>query len=146
VSRRGVCIVLGLKDNMKLEIHSVGNPQFLRFVIANDQGEVFDGDGWNKDQNRAMLYSEGREVAVQYNALQERLYETCSLREFAVTLNIRVRSEESFTQKELEDYLERAVAIMLDHEKGTGPTPNSMVQLDVTWAEMKEKGISEKKG
>jgi hypothetical protein len=70
---------------MKLEIHPVGNPQFVRFVIANDQGEVFDGAGWNKDQNRAMVYNEGQEVARQFNALQERLYEKCPLREFART-------------------------------------------------------------
>ena len=131
---------------MKLEIHPVGNPQFPRFIIANDQGEVFDGDGWNKDQNRAVLYSEGQEVARQFNALQEAMYRDWSIREFGVTLNIRVRSAQPFTQKELEDYLEWAVAIMLDHDKGTGPTPNSMVQLDVTWAEMKEKGVTEKRG
>lgn len=131
---------------MKLEIHPVGNPQFLRFVITNDQGEVFDGDGWNTDQNRAILYAEGQEVARQFNALQDAMYRDCLLREFAVTLNIRVRSTQPFTQKELEDYLERAVAIMLDHDKDTGPTPNSMVQLDVTWREMKEKGVTEKRG
>jgi hypothetical protein len=134
-----------LEGNMKLEIHPVGTPQFPRFVIANDQGEVFDGDGWNKDQNRAMLYSEGPDVALAFNALQETMFKDCTLRKFAVTLNVRVRSAQPFTQKELEDYLERAVAIMLDHDKGTGPTPNSMVQLDVIWAEMKEKGVSEKK-
>ncbi len=131
---------------MKLEIHPVGNPKFPRFVIANDQGEVFDGDGWNKDQNRAILYAEGQEVARQFNALQEAMHRDWPIREFAVTLNVRVRSAHPFTQRELEDYLERAVAIMLDHDKGTGPTPNSMVQLDVTWREMKERGVTEKRG
>jgi hypothetical protein len=146
VSKRGVCIVLGLEDNMQLEIRPVGNPQFPRFVIANNQGEVFDGGGWNKDQDRAMLYSEGQDVALAFNALQKAMFRDCTLREFAVTLNVRVRSAQPFTQKELEGYLERAVAIMLDHDKGTGPTPNSMVQLDVTWAEMKERGVTEKRG
>jgi hypothetical protein len=64
--------------------------------------------------------------------------------EFTVALNIRVRAGEPFTKQQLAEYLERATSIMLDHDKGTGPVKNSMVQLDVTWAGLAEKCVTNK--
>jgi hypothetical protein len=130
---------------VKLEIHPVGNEKYPRFIIARSDGKVFDGTGWNEDRGRAILFTEGQAVALQFNALQEAMYKEWPLREFTVSLNIRVRSGSSFSKKELEDYLERATSILLDHDKGTGPVPNSMVQLDVTWARLVEKTANEKK-
>jgi hypothetical protein len=127
---------------MKLEIQAIGNPEFSRFIITNDQGEVFDGSGWNNDRSQAALFNQSQAVAVQYNALQDQMYEGCPLREFTVPLNIRVRSAAPFTQKQLEEYLEQVTSIFLDHEKGTGPVEDSMVQLGVTWAGLKEKADS----
>jgi len=129
---------------VKLHIQAVGNPGFPRFIITTDQGDVFDGTGWTKDRSRAALFSESVAVAVQFNALQEAMYQHCPLREFTVPLNIRVRSAHPFSKKSLEEYLERATRIMLDHDKcGTGPVEDSMVQLEVTWAAMQEKTPAE---
>jgi RHS repeat-associated protein len=45
-----------LEDNMKLEIHPVGNPEFPRFIIANDR----EWDAWTANKgvqyNRARYY------------------------------------------------------------------------------------------
>lgn len=125
----------------KLEIQTVGKPEFPRFIIATNDGEVFDGSGWNMDRNEAALFTCGQTVAVAFNALQEQMYLECPLREFTVPLNIRVRSAAPFTQNELEEYLERATTIFLDFEKGSGPVDESIVQLAVTWREMKEKAV-----
>lgn len=130
----------------KLEIQPVGNPEYPRFLIANDQGEVFDGTSFTKDWNQATIFNKGQAVALQYNALQEAMCKDWPIREFTVPLNIRVRSGSSFSKKELEEYLERATSIFLDFEKGTGPVENSMVQLAVTWREMKEKAPAEAEG
>lgn len=129
---------------VRLEIHPVGTQEFPRFVIATSDGEVFDGIGWTKDRNRAVLFAEGREVALTFNALQDQQFKNMPLTEFSVTLNVRVRAGESFTKEQLAEYLERATCIMLDHEKGTGPVEQSMVQLDVTWAGLIEKPANEK--
>ena len=126
----------------KLEIQTVGKPDFPRFIIATGDAEVFDGTGFTTDQNQAVLFTEGQAVAVQFNALQEQMYQDFPLREFTVTLNIRVRSAAPFTQQELEQYMEGATRIFLNHEKGTGPGEESMVQLGVTWREMHEKAES----
>lgn len=124
---------------MKLEIQATGgNPKYPRYIIVKDTGEVFDGAGWNKDRNKAVMYVEGQEIAVQFRNLEETLHNHLPLREFKVTLNVSVRAEESFTKEELASYLERAVAILLDHSKGTGPTENSLVQCSVTWDKLRE--------
>jgi hypothetical protein len=126
----------------RLEIQTVGKPEYPRFIIATKDGEVFDGRGWTRDRNRAALYTCGQEVAARFNSLQEAMCQDWPIREFTVTLNIRVRSAAPFTQKELEEYMEQATSIFLDQEKGTGPVDESMVQLAVTWREMKEKADS----
>jgi hypothetical protein len=93
-----------------------------------------------------VLFTEGQDVALAFNALQEAQFKDCTLREFTVTLNVRVRAGEPFTKEQLAEYLERATCIMLDHDKGTGPVENSMVQLDVTWAGLQEKSATKKEG
>ncbi len=123
---------------MQLEIQVVGNTKFPRFVIARSDGQVFDGRGWNTDRSKAILYNESMAVALQYNALQDTMCKDWPIQEFTVPLNIRVRSAQPFSQAELEEFLEKAVAILIDQDKGTGPTPYSMVQLDVTWREIQE--------
>jgi hypothetical protein len=128
---------------VRLEIQTVGTHKFPRFIIARSDGQVFDGTGWNRDRGRAALFNEGQDCARTFNALQEAQFKGMTLTEFSVTLNVRVRAGEPFTKEQLAEYLERATCIMLDHDKGTGPVENSMVQLDVTWREMTERYAAE---
>jgi hypothetical protein len=130
----------------RLEIIPVGNAEFPRFIIQNTGGRVFDGEKMVSDRNKAMVFAEGRDIALAFNALQDAMFKDCPLTEFTVALNIRVRAGEPFTKQQLAEYLERACCIMLDHDKGTGPVEDSMVQLDVTWAGLVEKTTSGKKG
>lgn len=123
---------------MKLEIQAVGNPKFPRYIIVNDKGEVHDGTGWNKDRKRAERYAEGQHLATAFSALEQAMYDHLPLRQFTVALNVSVRAEESFTKADLAAYLASATCIFLDHAKGTGPTENSLVQLNVIWNELKE--------
>lgn len=125
---------------MKLEILAVGSPKFPRFIIANDQGDVFDGTSFTNDRDQAILYAEDQAVALQHNILQEAMFKGCPLQEFVVPLNIRVRAAGRYTKEELEECLERMVSIIIDQEKAASPFQESMVQLDVTWRAMQEKG------
>jgi hypothetical protein len=125
-----------------LEIIPVGNPKYPRFLIQDTSGSVFDGEKMVADRTQAALFAEGQDVATAFNALQEAQFKKMPLTEYSVTLNVRVRSGEPFTKEQLAEYLERATCIMLDHDKGTGPVEQSMVQLDVVWAGLTEKSVS----
>ena len=130
---------------MKLEIQAVGNPKFPRYIIVNDHGEVHDGTGWNKDRKRAERYAEGQHLATAFSALEEAVYNHLPLRQFTVNINVSVRAEEPFTKADVTAYLASATCIFLDHAKGTGPTENSLVQLNVAWNEMRENGVTDGK-
>lgn len=123
----------------RLEIIPVGSLEFPRFIIQDTGGRVFDGEKMVSDRKKAVLFSEGQDVAFTFNALQDAMFKDCPLTEFTVALNIRVRAGEQFTKQQLAEYLENACCIMLDFDKGTGPVEQSMVQLDVTWAGLVEK-------
>lgn len=125
---------------MKLEIQSTGNPQFPRFLIANDNGEVWDGTAWTLNRDKAILFTEGQTVARQFRELEEAQAAHLPLHEFGVTLNIRVRSPRPVSQEELANYLEKTVSILIDRSKGDGEF-DGVVQMDVTWKEMKEKVV-----
>ena len=124
---------------MKLEIQAVGNPKFPRYIILNDKGEVHDGTGWSKDRKRAEIYAEGQHLATAFSALEEAAYNHLPLRQFTVNINVSVWADQDFTKMDLTAYLQSATCLFLDHAKGTGPTENSLVQLNVAWNEMKEK-------
>jgi hypothetical protein len=83
---------------------------------------------------RAVLYSEGQTVALQYNKSRSAFTRPVRSVSSPSPLNVRVRSAQPFTQAELEEYLERAIAIVLDHDRGTGPTPLSSRQRQGTQA------------
>ncbi len=129
----------------RLEIIPVGNAEFPRFIIQDTDGRVFDGEKMVSDCMKAALFSEGQSVATAYNALQDAMFKDSPLTEFTVALNIRVRAGGPFTKQQLAEYLEGACCIMLDHDKGTGPVEESMVQLDVTWAGLVEKTSNQEK-
>ena len=87
-----------------------------------------------------MVFVPGNDVAWAFNAVQEAEYKNYPLREFTVAMNVRVRAKEPFSTIDLAEYLERVTTILLNHEKGTGPVEDSIVQLGVTWAGLTEKG------
>ena len=123
---------------MKLAILPDGNPLFPRYIIMNDKEEFYDGTAWTLNRKKAKRYIEGQTLADEYNRLEEEAYVHLPIREFKVNVDIKVRTDRSFTAQELAEYLKLAACILLDHAKGSGPTPNSMVQLEINWANMHE--------
>jgi hypothetical protein len=123
----------------KIAITISGTPAWTRYLIVQEGGRFWGGERWTELRSRARLYADNGDVAQAFRQLEERLYENKPLRTFGVTLNIRVRADKDFDIKALSDYLLAAVQILIDQDRcGTGPVPESLVQLDVTWAEMRE--------
>jgi hypothetical protein len=122
----------------KLAISISGSPAWNRYLIVRNDGRFWNGKRWTRLRRRARLYARGQDVALAFRKLEERLYEDKPLRKFEVTMSVRVRADQDFDIKAISAYLHGAVSIMIDHDKGTGPVPDSLVQLDVTWAEMRE--------
>ena len=123
----------------KIAIWISGNPAWNRYLIVQEGGRFWDGKKWTRHRRRSRLYADNHDVVLAFRELEVRLYKDKPLRTFEVTLNVRVFGDQGFDMKLLGNYLLGAVQILVDQDRcGTGPVPDSLVQLDVTWANMRE--------
>jgi hypothetical protein len=123
----------------KIAITISGKPEWNRYLIVQEGDRFWDGKKWTRHRRRARLYADNQDVAQAFRELEERLYEDKPLRTFEVTLNVRVFGDQGFDIKLLGGYLQAAVQILIDQDRcGSGPVQESLVQLDVTWGEMRE--------
>jgi hypothetical protein len=128
----------------KIAIWISGPPAWLRYLIVQEGGRFWDGKKWTRQRRRARLYAEDQDVALVFREIEERQYKDKPLRTFQAPLNIRVRADHDIDISGLGGYLQRAVQIMIDQDRcGTGPVPDSLVQLDVTWIDMQEENTDQ---
>lgn len=131
----------------KLAIRISGKPEWRRFLIAQEGGRFWNGRRWTRHRQHARLYADDQDVALEFRVLEDRLYKDKRLRTLQVPLTIRLRADQEIDLDALGVYLQRAVAIVIDQDRyGTGPITDSLVQLDVTWADMREVLPEEKRG
>jgi hypothetical protein len=133
----------------KIAIWTSGPPAWLRYLIVQEGGRFWDGKKWTRQRRRARLYADDQDVALVFRELEDWQYKDKPLRTFQAPLNIRLRADQDIDINTLGGYLQRVVAILIDLQRvvailidqdrcGTGPVPDSVVQLDVTWADIRE--------
>ena len=123
----------------KITVEKFGSPAWPRYVLHDDQGRWWTGDGWSGDRRSALLYADWNDVSHEYRRLEAAQWSSLPLRNFEATISVQVRSGQDFTIEQLQDYLYRAITIMLNHEgHGSGPVPDSMARIDIDWAKLNE--------
>jgi hypothetical protein len=122
----------------KMAIKLSGRTQWPRFVITDGDGRFWDGQAWTDKRQQARLYTDDQEMAMAFRELEADQFKDKKLRMFAATINVQVRADQDIDIKALRDYLRRAVWILIDQDRcGTGPVPESLVQIDVCWGELR---------
>ena len=123
----------------KIAIEKSGSPAWTRYLIHDDQGRYWSGETWAEDRRAALLYADWNLVSHEYRILEERQWSVVPARDFGGSVRVKVWSGTGFTAEQLRDYLHEAVMILLDHDnRGTGPVPDSLLRIDIDWAEVSE--------
>lgn len=122
---------------MKIEV--CGKPEFKRFYIVNSQKRYWNGSGWTKNFRQAHLWADWHAASYQYRHLEDAMQKGKKERKYQGVIDVTVFSNTSYTPEQLQVYLAKAIAIVLDHEAhGTGPVPDSMVRVDINWEKLNE--------
>jgi hypothetical protein len=114
----------------------LGPPEHARFVIRDNRRLLdmfWTGNGWSRRYQDARLYQDPDDVTNTVKRLTRRhLRRHEPKRLFTMTLMVRVHADESVSRKDVERYLRDALVVGVDHERcGTGPTPDSLVEVSV---------------
>ncbi len=118
------------------KIRLLGPPEHPRFVIRDNRCLVphfWTGRGWSRLLSKARLYHAPDDVG----KLVERLIQSHLRRHeakqlYMMTILVRVHADESVSRQDVERYLRDALVVGVDHERfGTGPTPDSLVEVVV---------------
>jgi hypothetical protein len=107
-----------------------------RYLVrdARRPGDLFwTGTGWTPNLAEARLYADPERASRTINRLNRRhLRRHHPKRLFLLTLVVRVHADETVTRSNIERYLRDALVVGVDHGRcGTGPTPTSLVEVEV---------------
>lgn len=112
----------------------VGDDRHPRFVIRDGRRIVdhyWTGSKWSRKLRDARLFHDPDDVTRTVARLTRRhLRRHEAKRLYLLTLIVRVHAVESVSRSHIERYLQHALVIGLDHKRfGTGPTPDSLVEI-----------------
>ncbi len=116
------------------KVRLLGQPDHRRFVIRDARRLVdhfWTGKGWSRKIRDARLFAGPKIVATTIDRLTRRhLRRHEQKRLYVLPLIVRVHADELVSRSQIERYLQDALVIGVDHERcGTGPTPNSLVEI-----------------
>ena len=110
-----------------------GTDEFPRFIITENGGTVWTGQGWSKDQSKAVLYRSPRRGVTGLARRDAPGVRGLALQgDFTATVHIEVYSKAGIDAEELREWLVRAAQFSLAYGTyGSGPTKESLVLLNV---------------
>lgn len=114
----------------------LGPPDHPRFVIRDGRRLVdhfWTGRGWSRHREDARLFADPDDVNKRIASLTRRhLRGHIPKRLYLMTILVRVHADEQVSRGDVERYLRDALVIRVDHRRcGTGPTPDSLVEVVV---------------
>lgn len=124
------------RSSVPFKVRLLGPPEHHRFVLRDNRRLVdhfYTGKGWSRRLQDAELYADPELANKTTQALILRhLRRHEPKRLFLLTVVVTVHAPEDVSRHEVETYLKDALVVSVDHEKyGTGPTPDSLVEVVV---------------
>jgi len=115
-------------------IRLLGQPDHRRFVIRDARRLIdmfWTGKGWSRKLREARLFADPDDVKRTTDRLTRRhLRRHEAERLYVLSLIVRVHADEAVSRSHIERYLQNALVMGVDHERcGTGPTPDSLVEI-----------------
>ncbi len=124
------------RSSVTFKVRLLGPHEHHRFVIRDNRRLVdhyYIGKGWSRRLRDARLYADPGLASKTAQALTlKHLRRHEPRRLYLMTIVVRVHAPEDVSRHNVERFLRDALVVGLDHEKyGTGPTPDSLVEVSV---------------
>ena len=123
-----------------LRVVQVGNDDFNRYHIANEQEQLWNGQQFQPD--RGILYADHNVACTDVQSILRKNFEGVKPVKYVVPLTIEVFSNEPVPVNDVAMYLSRASRLFLnttDHGNGPG---SSLILPQIEWHRIKQIGVS----
>ena len=123
-----------------LRVVQVGNDDFNRYHIANEQEQLWNGQQFQPD--RGILYADHNVACTDVQSILKKNFEAVKAVKYIVPLTIEVFSNEPVPVNDVAMYLSRASRLFLnttDHGNGPG---SSLILPQIEWHRIKQIGVS----
>lgn len=117
-----------------IHVKPVGNPDYPRYVLADNLDMFWNGEDWVSDENEAWIYADLVLVSNDSAVLQRQ--QTLSkehVRMAVVTIRIEAFSDQPLDAEALREWLQQNVNMGINFSSGSGPTPDSIVLGSLEW-------------
>jgi len=125
-----------MSDPPIISVVPKGTPDHPRYVISDQRHRVWDGTGWNDDENAGLLFADERELG---QVVRDLLLGQCGDKPtfvFTAPVQIEVRSNEPPDLIDLKLWLIRAARLYMDSRLGNGPLNGSVVLISINWLDL----------
>ena len=123
-----------------LRVVQVGNEDFNRYHIANEQEQLWNGQQFQPE--RGILYADLNVASTDVQSILKKNFEGVKPVKYVVPLTIEVFSNEPVPVNDVAMYLSRASRLFLnttDHGNGPG---SSLILPQIEWHRIKQIGVS----
>ena len=123
-----------------LRVVQVGNEDFNRYHIADEQEQLWNGQQFQPD--RGILYADHNVACTDVQSILRKNFEGVKPVKYVVPLTIEVFSNEPVPVNDVAMYLSKASRLFLnttDHGNGPG---SSLVLPQIEWHRIKQIGVS----
>lgn len=120
-----------------LYVVQIGEPEFQRFVIEDEQDRVWTGDGF--DSHGAALFARHNDAAIESQSILKRSFDGVKPQRFVVPLYVEVLNHAGpVSMNEIAQYLSHGARLYLNTtENGNGPG-DSLVLPRIEWHRIKK--------
>ena len=125
-----------MPDLPVLSLISKGYPDYPRFILANQQRQVWTGDNWSHVENDGLLFESERDAGrVAWEILIDATKDKRSYR-FIAPIEVEIRADQPPDLMQVMLWLMRASRLYLDYRKPGLSDATGLLSID--WTELKE--------
>lgn len=122
-----------------LSLVARGTPEFPRYLIGNQFGQVWTGEGWSPDEDEGLLYGNNGEAAKEVQRLLLTDYADKPVRRFRAPIYLDLFAEAAVSEHDLKAWLVRVARLLMDTPvHGNGPIEDTLGLCRVAWDELEE--------
>jgi hypothetical protein len=113
---------------LKLQIETVGRPEWPRWIIKDEIDRVFTGSEWSGNRKEALLFADRSFVELERNRLSAEFVPQV----FQVNVLIEVLSNQPLSMEQIKEYMTKHARVEINSD-GEHPCSYATFDVEIDW-------------